>query len=45
MALNYCIAFAICELLAGFNLCGDGEPLTLIFRQYPGIDGGISVVP
>jgi hypothetical protein len=42
MALNYCIAFAICQLVAGFNLGGDGKPFALVFGRHAGIEGGIS---
>jgi hypothetical protein len=42
MALKYCIAFAICQLVAGFNLGGDGKPFALVFGRDAGIDSGIS---
>ncbi len=35
------IAFAFCEFLAGFDLCGDGEPFALVFSGHTGVDGGI----
>jgi hypothetical protein len=38
------IPFAFCQLLAGFNLRGDGKALALVFGGDAGVDGSVSAV-
>jgi hypothetical protein len=38
---SYSVSFVVSELLAGFNLGGDGEALALIFGRQTEINGGM----
>jgi hypothetical protein len=42
MCLRDQVAFAFCQLLAGFDLCGNGKAFPLVFCGHADINGSIS---